>query len=95
MDSITALAAMDAEEMTAKFRFIIDGMLNNRAMVVTIAAFAITIFLVYLIRRLSVDYSVAYVDQQIVGHRSACCRYRRHRRRQRRCSLRTMSTIIM
>jgi hypothetical protein len=56
-DSITALAAMDAEEMTAKFRFIIDGMLNNRAMVVTIAAFAITIFLVYLIRRLSVDYS--------------------------------------
>lgn len=56
-DSIAALAAMEAEEMTTKFRFIIDGMLNNRAMVVTVAAFAITIFLVYLIRRLSVDYS--------------------------------------
>ena len=53
----TAMASMEAEEVTAKFRFLIDGMLNNREMVVTVAAFAVTIILVYLIRRLSVDHS--------------------------------------
>ena len=48
---------MEAEEITAKFRFIIDGILDNRAMVVTIGAFAVTLILVYLIRKLSVDHS--------------------------------------
>lgn len=43
--SATTLATMEAEETTVKFRFIIDGMLDNRAMVVTVAAFAVTIFL--------------------------------------------------
>lgn len=56
-DNAAALASMKAEETTAKFRFLIDGILNNRAMVVTIAAFTVTIILVYLIRRLSIDYS--------------------------------------
>lgn len=56
-DNATTLASMEAEEATAKFRFLIDGLLNNRAMMVTIAAFAVTIILVYLIRRLSIDYS--------------------------------------
>ncbi len=55
--SAATLVSMEGEEMTAKFRFIIDGMLNNRGMVVTVAAFAVTITLVYLIRRLSMDYS--------------------------------------
>ncbi len=55
--SAATLVSMEGEEMTAKFRFIIDGMLNNREMVVTVAAFAVTITLVYLIRRLSIDYS--------------------------------------
>ena len=48
---------MADEEMAAKFRFIIDGILNNKEMVVTIAAFAITVVMVYLIRRLSIDYA--------------------------------------
>lgn len=55
--NVTTLASMEAEETMAKFRFIIDGMLNNRAMVVTMAAFTVTIILVYLIRRLSIDHS--------------------------------------
>ncbi len=67
--SATALSTMETEEATARFRFIIDGMLNNRAMVVTVAAFAITIFLVYLIRRLSVDFSwtIAIVAGSLVN----------------------------
>lgn len=49
--------SMGAEEATAKLRLLIDGMLGNRAMLVTIAAFAITVIVVYLIRRMSVDHS--------------------------------------
>ena len=56
-ESTTTLISMEAEEITAKFRFIIDGMLDNRIMVVTAAVFAMTLILVYLIRRLSVDHS--------------------------------------
>ena len=49
--------SMGAEEATAKLRLLIDGMLGNKAMLVTIAAFAITVMVVYLIRRMSVDHS--------------------------------------
>lgn len=49
--------SMGAEEVTAKLRLLIDGMLGNKAMLVTIAAFAITVIVVYLIRRMSVDHS--------------------------------------
>lgn len=56
-DSAATIVSMEAEETTAKFRYLIDGILNNRVMIVTIAAFAVTIILVYIIRRLSVDHS--------------------------------------
>lgn len=49
--------SMGAEEATAKLRLLIDGMLGNKAMLVMIAAFAITMIVVYLIRRMSVDHS--------------------------------------
>ncbi len=49
--------SMGAEEVTAKLRLLIDGMLGNKAMLVMIAAFAITVIVVYLIRRMSVDHS--------------------------------------
>ena len=49
--------SMGAEEATAKLRLRIDGMLGNKAMLVMIAAFAITVIVVYLIRRMSVDHS--------------------------------------
>lgn len=49
--------SMGTEEATAKLRLLIDGMLGNKAMLVTIAAFAITVIVVYLIRRMSVDHS--------------------------------------
>ena len=49
--------SMGAEEATAKLRLLIDGMLGNKAMLVMIAAFAITVIVVYLIRRMSVEHS--------------------------------------
>ena len=51
------ISNMGAEEATAKLRMVIEGILNNKAMMVCIAAFAITIIVVYLIRRMSIDYS--------------------------------------
>ena len=44
------------EEAANEFSNIISGMLGNKAMVVMIAAFAVTLVLVYLIRRTSLDH---------------------------------------
>ena len=51
------ISTMGAEEASAKLRLLIDGILGNKEMVVMIVAFAITVLVVYLIRRMSVDYS--------------------------------------
>ena len=56
-ESATALSGMDADDIATKFRFIIDGFIDNKGMVLTIAAFAVTIILVYMIKRLAVDHA--------------------------------------
>ncbi|MDR0947944.1 MAG: hypothetical protein LBM69_00330 [Lachnospiraceae bacterium] len=53
----TALATTASEEVIAKLRLLIDGLLDNRTMIVVIVAFTVTIITVYLIRRMSIDYS--------------------------------------
>lgn len=55
--NVSVIASMADEETAAKFKYIIDGLIGNREMVVTIVAFAVTVILVYMIRRLSVDYA--------------------------------------
>ena len=45
------------DDMTTKFRYLIDGLVNNKAMIVTVIAFSIALIVVYLIRRMSVDHS--------------------------------------
>lgn len=54
--STPALGTMGDSEITAKLRLIIDGIVKNREMLVVIAACAITIMVVYLIRRMSFDH---------------------------------------
>lgn len=54
--SASTISTMGAEEATAKLRLIIDGILGNQEMYVVIAAFAITVVVVYLIRRMAVDH---------------------------------------
>lgn len=56
-DNTAIISSMGADEATAKLRLVIDSVLGNRAMIVMIAAFAITIMVVYLVRRMSIDYS--------------------------------------
>ena len=61
----STITSMGSETMMSKLRFILDGLIGNKAMVVTIAAFAITLLLVYIIRRMSMDYS--WTVAMIVG----------------------------
>ena len=55
--SATSLSSMETEEMATKFRFVIDGLIDNKEMVLMIVAFSITLILVYLIKRLSIDHA--------------------------------------
>lgn len=52
-----AISALSAEEATVRLRMVIDGILDNKELVITIAAFAFTVILVYFIRRMSIDHS--------------------------------------
>lgn len=56
-DGSSTLSAMETEDMASRFRYIIDGFISNKGMILTIVAFTATIIIVYLIRRLSVDYA--------------------------------------
>ncbi len=51
------LGVTDADSGVQKFKVVIDGLLNNKAMLMTVVAFALTVILVYIIRRLSMDHS--------------------------------------
>ena len=53
----TTIYAMSSAEGMAKIRLTLDGVLGNEAMMVTIVAFSIAISVVYILRRMSVDYS--------------------------------------
>lgn len=52
-----AINTMEAADVTAKLRLVIDALMGNKAMLVMVVAFAITVVVVYMIRRMSIDYS--------------------------------------
>ncbi|MCL2051587.1 MAG: hypothetical protein FWG91_07665 [Lachnospiraceae bacterium] len=54
--NIVTLAGMAADDMAVRFRYVIDGILHNREMLVMIGAFSATIIVVYLIRRMPIDH---------------------------------------
>lgn len=66
----TALETLESDPVFAleKFRMLIDALMKNREMAVLIAAFAITILVVYLIRRLPVDHcwTIAMITGMLV-----------------------------
>ena len=57
IDSAPNIRTMEESEILEKVRFMVEGILGNKAMLVMIAAFVVTVLVVYLIRRMSVDYS--------------------------------------
>ncbi len=66
--SATALSGMDTEDIVARFRLVVDGFLDNKDMLFTIVAFAVTIIIVYLLRRAAMDYAwtIAIISGAIV-----------------------------
>lgn len=56
-ENISTLSAIDTDSTVAKFQFIIDGLLDNREMYVVMGAFVVTVLIVYLVRKLPVDYA--------------------------------------
>lgn len=63
--SAPVLSTFEEDGALEKFRYVIDGLMGNKAMFVTIVAFVATLMAVYFIRRLSVDY--AWTIAIIVG----------------------------
>ena len=61
--------AMGSDESTAKLRLLVDGLLGNKEMMVMIVAFALTVVIVYTIRRMSVEYAwtIAMVSGAIIN----------------------------
>ena len=53
----SAINTLGEDEYSAKLKLIIDGLIKDKAMVVTAAAFVITVVVVYLIRRMSINYA--------------------------------------
>lgn len=52
-----AITTMTTDVMASKLRFILDGIMGNDGMLVMIIAFAVTLLVVYFIRKSSMDYS--------------------------------------
>ena len=52
-----ALGNLEADSAIQKFQYVVDNVTNNKIMLVMVMAFSITVILVYLIRRLSVNHS--------------------------------------
>ncbi len=51
------IVALDAQTTVTRLRFVVDGLLSNKEMLVMAAAFALTVIVVYIIRRLPVDHA--------------------------------------
>lgn len=63
--SANALTALDADDMVSKIKYLIDGIIGNKEMIVMVIAFAATIVIVYFVRRMHIDY--AWTIAIIVG----------------------------
>ena len=51
------IMSLDADNTISKFRYVVDGLLADKAMMVVIISFCATTIIVYIIRRLSVDHA--------------------------------------
>ncbi len=61
LNTVTAnantISTMGSEEAAGKVRLMLNGIVANKQMIIVTAAFVITVIVVYLLRRMSVDYS--------------------------------------
>ncbi len=57
VNNASNVKTMEDGEIVAKIRILIEAIMGNKAMLVVVVSFAVTILVVYFIRRLSIDYS--------------------------------------
>ena len=57
VDNVTLFSATDAETGSQKLRIMLDGILDNKAMIITLVVFVLVLLIVYGIRRLSMDHA--------------------------------------
>lgn len=51
------LSSSETEKMSERLLYLVENVLNNKNMLLTVLVFAVTLTIVYVIRRMSVDYS--------------------------------------
>lgn len=53
----TMLANPETQEMASRLAYLVENILNNKGVILTILVFAVTLFVVYAVHRMSVDYA--------------------------------------
>lgn len=51
------LASSETDQMSSRITYLVDSVLNNKNVILTVLVFAVTLMVVYVIHRMSVDYS--------------------------------------
>ncbi|MBR5509659.1 MAG: hypothetical protein IKV59_06360 [Lachnospiraceae bacterium] len=51
------LSSSETEQLTSRILYVVDNVLNNKGVILTILVFAVTLVVVYVIHRMSVDYA--------------------------------------
>jgi hypothetical protein len=55
--SADTLSGLTDDKATEKYKYVIDGAFSNKSMILLMIAFSVTIILVYMLRRLSIDHA--------------------------------------
>lgn len=68
-DNAQTINSLEADGAVAKFRYVIDGLMENKEIAITLVAFSAMTVIVYIIRRLSVDHAwtIAMCVGAVVG----------------------------
>lgn len=56
-NNTTMLSNSDTEQMVSRFTYLVENVLNNKSVILSILVFAVTLMIVYVIHRMSVDYA--------------------------------------
>jgi len=56
-DNATQLGNLESDAAASNFKYVVDNITSNKEMVLMVLAFGVTIILVYMIKRLSIDHS--------------------------------------
>lgn len=56
-NNTTMLSSSDTEQMASRLTYLVENVLNNKSVILSVLVFAVTLMIVYVIHRMSVDYA--------------------------------------